>query len=186
MGRGIHSQIPHLQQSGSSRRGSPAQNRPDAGHHLHHAEGLGHIVVGPHVKAGYYGALVAGGRQKDHRQLPGPGGSAHAEAGAVRQLQVHQSQVKPHPFQGLPGGALPCRRRHGEALLPQKIRQQTDNGVVILRQQYSVHLCSLLIGSSIPGRFASVCDNNVTGLRRPPPAGPGTAELPPAKVYPAF
>ena len=136
MGRGIHPQIPHLQQSGSSRRGSPAQNRPDAGHHLHHAEGLGQIIVRAQVQPHHLVVLRSPGGRDDDRDA---GGGGIAPEGFENFNAVHSGQHDiQHNELGL-GMAQRVEQSHTvpealrlEAGRPQGIQHQLPDAVVVL------------------------------------------------------
>ena len=80
--------------------GSSAAERPvanggaDAGLELGHAEGLGHVVVGPAVEGGHLAVLAAAGRQDDDGHLaPLADPPAHRQAVEVGQAEVEDDDV---------------------------------------------------------------------------------------------
>ena len=143
MGRGIHPQIPHLQQSGSSRRGSPAQNRPDAGHHLHHAEGLGEVIVSPQIQPHHLVILRPTGGSNDDRDAGGggiaPEGFENFDTVHPGQHNIQQGQVKVVLGNQVRRGAAIVGNRAVIPRAAQADRNQPGNGNFVLHNQNAVH-----------------------------------------------
>ena len=84
-------------------RGAAPQHRLDAGDHLHHAEGLHQIVVGPHVETLYLIVFHALGGGHDNGNIPGLGRLAQIaqqrNAVLAGQHHVQQHQLRRLRFQ---------------------------------------------------------------------------------------
>ncbi|CAN3963006.1 DNA-processing protein DprA, partial [Dysosmobacter welbionis] len=131
----------HLQNAaaeGAVLRLRPPQQRPDAGEQLHHAEGLGHIVIGAAVQTHHLVVLRALGRQHDDRQLGragrGPELFQDAESILLRQHDIQQHQGRHLLSHGLPeqGGQRKAPGLH--TLAVQCIDHKIPDTVVILQQ----------------------------------------------------
>ena len=112
-----------------------AQGGADAGHQLHHAEGLGDVVVRPAVQAHHLVVLGPLGGDQDDGEPSGGGAGADAledvQAVLLREHQVQQDQGGELPLHGGPelGGQFKALRLH--ALAVQGINDQlADAGVV--------------------------------------------------------
>ena len=136
MGRGVHPQIAHLQQSGGSRGSRPAQNRPDTGHHLHHAEGLGQIIVRAQVQPHHFIVFRPPGGRDDDRDAGGgriaPEGFENFDAVHPGQHNIQHNQLGLGMAQGIEQPHAVPEALRLEAGRPQGIQHQLPDAVVIL------------------------------------------------------
>ena len=105
-----------------------------------HAERLRHIVVGAAVEPTHFILLQVTGRQENNRHIPQPFHlAAEGKAVAVRQVHIHQHQIRflqPECFQSQHS----CQRGgHLIALLPQIIYKTVIQAFVIFHNEYLFH-----------------------------------------------
>ena len=123
----------------------PAQVAPDPGQDLHGHEGLGDVVIGPHIQAQdlVLGLGFGGEQQNGHiGKLPDPGGGGDAVHIGHHHIQQHQMDVPAFDdFQSL-GSVL--RLKKAIPLRGQVNFQCIDNFRLIVADQNVVHQNHLL------------------------------------------
>ena len=118
----------------------PPQLGPDPGQQLHGVEGLGHIVVGPHVQSQHLVRILGLGRQQDHRQVVALPQAGHGgDAVHPRHHHVQQDQVHLLPVQQPQGLIAVIGRQHPVALGGQIDVQGRHDVLFIVADQDGVH-----------------------------------------------
>ena len=118
----------------------PPQLGPDPGQQLHGVEGLGHIVVGPHVQSQHLVRVLGLGRQQDHRQIVALPQAGHGgDAVHPRHHHVQQDQVHLLPVQQPQGLIAVIGRQHPVALGGQIDVQGRHDVLFIVADQDGVH-----------------------------------------------
>ena len=115
--RGVNLHRPKFHQ-GTPALSRPAQHTADPGGQFPDPEGLGDVVVRPHVQAHDHTHLVVPGSEKDDRHVPLPlDRAADIVTAAVRQREIQHRQIEPLRFQCLQRVGHPGAERHAEPLL---------------------------------------------------------------------
>lgn len=104
----LHARLIHLNAAAGKHRGllaaAGAQQRPDAAEQLHHAEGLGHIIVAPGIqRAHHVQLLVPGGEEQDgrrHARAAPLAAQGHAVPVGEADVQHNHVHLAGQPFPG--------------------------------------------------------------------------------------
>ena len=117
---------------------SPAEQCPDPGQQLHHAKGLGHIVVGSGIQTKHLVILGALGGEHHHGNQGGFGigteGFQNVQTVLLRQHDVQHDELRQTLFHGIPersGMAEALSLQRGAV---QSVGHQLPDGVVILHK----------------------------------------------------
>ena len=116
---------------------TPAQEGADTGQQLHHAKGLGDIIVRSGIQALHPVVLRAPGREHDDRKElcrpPLPDSPQDADPVLLRQHDIEQQQVRDPPVQGIPESGGQAESLYREPLALQRIGDQLPDTVVIFQ-----------------------------------------------------
>jgi hypothetical protein len=120
-----------------------AEERAHPRHQLLGAEGLHHVVVGPHLQAHDAVGLVAARGEHHHRHvasaLVAPDLRAQAQSVLARKLQVEDEEVESLLADALQGPGAVTQGGHGEALGAQVVDEELDDVGVVLDHQGLPH-----------------------------------------------
>ena len=125
-----------LQAGGALLHARAAQHRAHAREQLHHAEGLGHVVVRARVQTLDLVVLRALGREQDHRQLARAGAGAQprkdGQSVLLRQHDVQQQQVGRLPLHCLAHGRAVLKAVRVKPARRQRVEHQLADARVVL------------------------------------------------------
>ena len=153
MALGADEKVPHLVVLGLRLLLRTAEDRPDPGHQLHHAEGLGDKVIGAAVQAHHPVILRVLRGEHDHRNAlggrRGPQLLQDGKAILLRQHNIQQDQGGLGALHRAPKIRRPVKALGLVALAAQGVNDQLANAVVVLQQVNSFHWGCLLISSHL-------------------------------------
>ena len=117
----------------------PAQQSFDPGDKLHHAEGLGDVVVGTGLQTDDLVIFTALGGEHDHRRAAGGGTlpqlAQHLQAVLFGQHDIQQDQLGSLPGQHLPEGRGSVKARGLKTGIVQCINYQFPDAGVVFHQK---------------------------------------------------
>ena len=144
----------------------------DAGFELGHAEGLGHVVVGPLVESGNLAVLGAAGRQDDDGDLtPLTDATAHGLTVDVGEAEIEDDHVG-QSHCGLGDALFPVDR--GDHLVPSGLQsepQGTEQRRIVVDHQD--------LGHRYPRPFPLLDARASEKTKRAPPSGTSSTQIRP-------